>query len=288
MKIFIHGGLGNQLFQLAYAHLSQDSIYIYPDTNARSDRKFDLEPVIKNCPHIIKEINLPRKLLELRRKLSMSSKFIALPKISSILRRIKNESQNFSFHSRGLNNKFLNVGYFQHWKYIDGAFCNFGDEILQSLKKIQLPYGIDINYSQSIVVHLRLGDYLSIHKETLGVLDSKYIFNNIQEINVSNNFHVIFLTDDLVAAENLVTETKLNSYSIYGPSKLTAWQTLRVMSEAKFLIAANSTLSWWGSYLASKRGGICLLPSPWFKNYHMADKKAFYYPESFTRNSSFC
>jgi len=46
MKIVVNGGLGNQLFQIAYAHQglkNTNCIEIYRDSNPRPDRPFELD-----------------------------------------------------------------------------------------------------------------------------------------------------------------------------------------------------------------------------------------------------
>jgi hypothetical protein len=54
MKIVVNGGLGNQLFQVAYAHQrlkKNNRIEIYQDPNPRLDRPFELDPFLSICKH---------------------------------------------------------------------------------------------------------------------------------------------------------------------------------------------------------------------------------------------
>jgi len=44
------------------------------------------------------------------------------------------------------------------------------------------------------------------------------------------------------------------------------------------MISANSTLSWWGGYLALKRGAASFIPYPWFKNWTPEVGSAFNFP----------
>jgi hypothetical protein len=53
---------------------------------------------------------------------------------------------------------------------------------------------------------------------------------------------------------------------VFSPSNSSAWQTLRMMSMAESLVLANSTLSWWGGFLASNKGNAVLSPNPFYKN----------------------
>jgi hypothetical protein len=290
VKIYIQGGLGNQLFQFSYAHLSNETITIYKDPNPRSDRPFDISGLIKSCSHVSKEIYTSSTLFNFMRKISVNSINKFHPKIKSFITKIsKIENENLNFDLIPVykhKNKILNIGYFQHWKYVEEAFTLFGPELNIYIKQVELPKLIKINYDKTIIVHIRRGDYMSSHKDTLGVLDTKYYADSIKGFR-NDKFHILFLTDDFKAASIIVKGIGLTSVSIFGPESLTAWQSLKIMSEAKYLIAANSTLSWWGSFLSSESGGHCILPKPWFKNYFMKDMDAFYFPKAFMAPSVF-
>ena len=45
-------------------------------------------------------------------------------------------------------------------------------------------------------------------------------------------------------------------------------------------LTANSTLSWWGAYIASKSGAQVFMPNPWFKNLHDWPGDAYYFPKA--------
>jgi hypothetical protein len=52
---------------------------------------------------------------------------------------------------------------------------------------------------------------------------------------------------------------------VLGPSESNAWQVLRIMAQAEHVVLSNSTLSWWGGFLAAKKGGKVIQPQPFYK-----------------------
>jgi hypothetical protein len=70
-------------------------------------------------------------------------------------------------------------------------------------------------------------------------------------------------TDDVKSAASVIDD--LNPDFVFSSSDSTAWQALKMMAMADSLVLANSTLSWWGGFLASNRGKIVYSPSPFYK-----------------------
>jgi len=59
------------------------------------------------------------------------------------------------------------------------------------------------------------------------------------------------------------------------------------MSRSKYVIAANSTFSWWGGFLASEHAAKVFLPDPWFHNWPEEVGDAFYFPNCVRVKSDF-
>jgi|694.fasta_scaffold126293_2 hypothetical protein len=293
MKVFVNGGLGNQLFQFSFAHMKGNNISVFLDAEPRLDRPFELDGLIANCDHTKVCVTIPafnfKWKLRLARliRLSKSEKLI---KFSAKLIKICIEPIPYTaFSKNSLNENVMYAGYFQHWKNVESSWINFEVELMNHLEQVFLPEDIDFKLKDSVVIHIRQGDLVNV-KESMGILSSDYYSKALQEISHINPRvidQLIILSDDVARVEEIIKESGLKPRLILSSSDLNAWQTLKIMSQSNFLIAANSTLSWWGGFLSSKKGGLCVLPKPWFKNWHEEVGEAFYFPKALQIESSF-
>ena len=97
--------------------------------------------------------------------------------------------------------------------------------------------------------------------------------------------HIVVITDDIDSAGAIIE--KLAPDSVVLPDDANAWQCLALMKSADYVVAANSTLSWWGSLLCAKSGGVSYIPDPWFKNFQPNEDQAFFHPALNTIKSEF-
>jgi hypothetical protein len=263
------------------------------DFEPRADRPFELKSLIESCKHGTTVTKSNKKFLSLRIKISRipkKLKLIFLSKVFSKITQINIESKVFSFSlPTDIDRNSLNMGYFQHWKNVINNWKNFGNELIAYLDLVDIPLNLNSLPSNSVVIHVRQGDLINV-KNSMGILDHSYYLraiNKIKENNGNLDFNFIILTDDVSRANDIVVQLKLANFSIFGPDQLNTWQSLKVMSNAKNLIIANSTLSWWGAFIASDKGGKSYLPTPWFRNWHEDVGDAFYFPGSNLISSNF-
>jgi hypothetical protein len=132
------------------------------------------------------------------------------------------------------------------------------------------------------IVHIRQGDTLEAsNRKRIGVLSRRY-YENLPSKGGEKRY---VITDDSVGASKLLRGLDVDE--IYGPDKVDAIAALRIMSNASKLFTANSTLSWWGGFLAIHRGGEVVLPHPFFRNISPDPGNSFIFPEFKTLTSSF-
>ena len=244
----LKGGLGNQLFQLAFslARAAQNSsqfVLLMP----KSSRVFSLgflglelnryyrAEIVDGEFEIWKSSNLPIYPLNAKR--------------------IEEPHFGFSdFTTEG--SKELFSGYFQSFKY----FENIGDELRKyiRLKLDLLPW----EDSEIPTIHVRLGDYVSNPntRSVHGVISMDYIMRGVTLLGSElKEFRVV--TDDIGSLERLfpriIEEIGLNH--IHSGNQLKDFKTL---ASSKSLIISNSTFSWWAAYLSQ---GCVVAPSKWFE-----------------------
>ena len=127
-------------------------------------------------------------------------------------------------------------------------------------------------------IHIRRGDYVT-NDFAYGLLGTDHYTRFI-----SKDLPLIVGTDDVSSAASLIEDLKPDL--VFSSKNSTAWQAIKMMAMADSLVLANSTLSWWGGFLASNRGKIVYSPSPFYKDDFKNDELLQY--KKFTKvNSEF-
>lgn len=226
LTVNLKGGLGNQLFQLAFldyaSKISGRSIFINnlmsPQTVHSKEHYY--QTIFKNW----------------------TSLFNSKPHL--IAREPPNQPfQDWKRIIESTNNNILFDGYFQRYEYMDPVRDNF-------ISKLSFDESILQKYdvTNKIGIHIRGGDYKgNIYHE----LNLKKYYEKCIALSPDSEF-VIF-TNDIPYAKNIL------DCEIIQESEL---DTLLLMSRCKGLICANSSFSWWGAYLNPHRP--IFMPSKWY------------------------
>lgn len=251
--IKLQGGLGNQMFQYAYAKALQSKGY-----NVKLDRFSYFRDNLRK--YELGEYNVSIKPFFLARV--FNKLFLRLPvyKVKRLL------DDNIAVKSP--DNKCLD-GYFQSEKY----FLHERNIILKefTIKNKLSNYAIEIeegikNSKISCSIHVRRGDYildknLSIHgicsleyyKRAIKIIENKYkkvlffVFSDDNEW-VKENIR----KDNVIYIDN--NKTKIPHEDIY------------LMSLCSNNIIANSSFSWWGAWLNRNINKTVIAPKVWFAN----------------------
>jgi hypothetical protein len=289
--MYIKGGLGNQLFQYAYLHNyifldKNSSVELIPEQITRIDRPFELGTLAESCSHLsLAKLDSSNSTIPISRLLRSKVRllsFFANSLTSNHEGTELHEKRMFQFSQPQLSQMNLGLplrGYFQHWKYVEEAWSLIEPEIKVQLKFVKSRSAEITDIEFRTVIHIRGGDF---HDEstTTGVLSSDYYIRALDLIHkrCGKIGFVLVLTDDVEFAEAIVNHLNITNYRILGPQECSAWEAILLMSEAKCLVTANSTLSWWGAFLAHKSGSICVTPNPWHRNVSGNSQIALGYP----------
>jgi hypothetical protein len=275
-QVILHGGLGNQLFQWSYGHrlaLSGREVEFafYKRPYVLEHTRTSLGEFLPNCAHgSFIEVNLPKNplgriLLDPVHKLNVLSRAMKVVH-NSIKNPFLGEVPSLS------SKKPTHFGYYQSFNSVSRVEDVILDElwsVLENRERSQLERDLD----GVEIIHIRQGDTLTPNNlKKVGVLSSDYY---TQIPNKSERKRIV-LTDDADGARK--TLSSLHIDEIFGPSELNVHQTLGVMARSTTLYAANSTLSWWGGFLAQRRGSRVFLPNPFFREFSPAPEQSFAYP----------
>lgn len=243
------GGLGNQMFQYAlYKKFENDGKNV----------KMDIYPYKAQKMHNGFELN---KIFNLKINYADSIESFLMIDQNYINELEDDRFYNFQKDILNVNNCYLD-GYWLNEKYfkemrksiLDSYSFKVDDrENISMLEKIQS--------SESVSIHVRRGDFLSIsdfsniatidyYNEALGVMRDK----------LKNPQFYIFSDDIEWVKENLNID---NCVFINFNRGENSYKDMFLMSKCKHNIIANSTFSWWGAWLNSNPEKIVIRPHKW-------------------------
>lgn len=261
--VILHGGLGNQLFQWSYGIglLKSPSVKEVKFLSMRRNlvpahTQFELGKFIQsdelssfanlNLEHS-KIVRFLKDPLETRNPLN-----------SARSRIVNTTNEPFTNPEIGVSRKIY-LGYYQNTFQVESASGQTLPRISNSMR-IKPTGTLEKSIFGRTIVHVRRGDLLTEnHRKSLGVLSDNYY----SELRNTIADDPIVLTDDLNEAARIAKI--IGASAVYGPETFDAFESLRIMSHAKLLVTANSTLSWWGGYLGIRNGNSVIVPSPFFR-----------------------
>ena len=261
----IIGGLGNQMFQYAFAKALQQKGY---------EVKIDISAFETYKLHGGYQLDKYNIDLESSTK-DENDKFYKNTFFYKVLRRFGMDfSRRIKEKSLLFDNRFFKIddnsyldGYFQCEKYfkdireiilkqftINQEVSNYTKEIEN---KIQ-------NSQNSCSLHIRRGDFVNSKNINIhGACDIEYYKKAIQylEEKVENINYFIFSDDIEWVKENLAIQ---NAIYIDSKEKRIPHEDIYLMSLCKNNIIANSSFSWWGAWLNQNEKKIVIAPKRWF------------------------
>jgi Glycosyl transferase family 11 len=275
----IQGGLGNQLFGLAFAqYLSQQQNRDY----AISERQFD-RGITKHGVRIA-EFDMSAEYLDDQSRSYLIERIVnkARREASRILGRDLNVLSN-TYFSRTIgfdpkaevNIKKRYVGYFQSYIYAEalrgflkGQTLNprvttdwFKNKQLEALDK------------KPIMLHVRRGDYLLV-KNDFGVLGLDYYERALQTLySLGLSGPIWIFSDSPEIVEDTFTSDSWRGAEIVKPPIDSApAESLSLMQFGIANVISNSTFSWWPAFLSPHNNGIVVAPEEWFSGMDTPEK----------------
>ncbi len=119
--------------------------------------------------------------------------------------------------------------------------------------------------NNSVSVHIRRGDYLFNPYFADLTLDYYFKAINFMSSKVRNPYLFIF-SDDVSWAKKNLNKLEMSKIFVDINGNKTDYKDLVLMSKCKHNIIANSTFSWWGAWLNNNPKKIIIAPSRWFNN----------------------
>lgn len=263
----ISGGLGNQLFQWFAAHLFFETKGFNLDLghfDINPEREFELSPLIEKCSHKLNKESATKKFPAMKIFGQFASRGIRpnlLEKFGYIqeIAHPEDLSAVLENHSKKRLPLYLN-GLFQNGDMVNQIFPSVRHELMsvvdENFKSIQAKFALPELFA---AIHVRRGDYptSSLPSKAIGQLDDVYY----SELASKTELPIILLTENTSDIKEL--STALKPSLILSQHEADAWQCLSIMANSKFLVGSNSSLSWWGAYLATLEKKEAWLPKGW-------------------------
>ena len=265
--IYLKGGLGNQLFQFAYANSlkSKKHKIIFNTETYKNPELFNItkRELIFPIQHfgfthsssfMIHFFNLLNKTFQ-----SRTLKKFFVPKKNKIFNYIKDKDLD-EFKQNSLFTIY--DGYWQDYKYVNHS----KKFLISSLSQNKLIFDAfqSPKVSGSTLIHIRRQDYLKLNQE----LDVEYYKRAIKKASdLIKDFDFTVFTDDFdwVNSHDIFND----AIKIYSPksveTKKDILKTFSKMLRFENFIIANSSFSYMAAFLGSTTNSKVIYPDPWFK-----------------------
>lgn len=289
--VFLTGGLGNQLFQIAASiNGSTRSFLCANPENGRKNRnkfldatEFIFDPKVQFCekPKLdyvsLRAINYLLRYFGSQKWNTRKRIFnFFLKSVTSLILTIKFKKIMCVYPNLGLGfdqssvfskkRRVFLIGYFQSFTFVNNP------EVLRIMKGIRLaeePKELDsylelANQENPLVVHIRLGDYLEA--DNFGVLNIEYYAQAIETAFKSGKYKRIWLFSDSPKLAIKYIPVKYSAVARIMPDfENSTALTFEVMRLGKGYVIANSTFSWWAATISRAENPDVYYPEPWFK-----------------------
>jgi hypothetical protein len=288
--IFLAGGLGNQLFQLyAAKSLCEDreivgELGFSGSRNLESSQPNIADLVISQNIELIRSkklrlvtqrvfdmlISVSTKTHGLKSKkiLRIMSEFFGTIYFSYYYKKIVyvSVSKGVGFHEipRKHGHQIL-IGYFQSYKYSSEMF-----QMNNFFEIDPVNPGSDFQHMKSramlekpIMVHIRLGDYLSEPK--FGIPSVEYYKKAIVQLKSFLRLSPIWVfTDDIEESKKMFADYLPEDVNWISNVDNSIGSTLALFRYGAGYVIANSSFSWWAAWSRHDRLAKVIHPKPWF------------------------
>lgn len=277
MKIVnITGGLGNQMFQYAFALALKER---YPNEKILIDTTDYKRYIIHNGYELEKLFDIQLKHASIIEQLKVfypfqSSLMQKLGRVFSSFpyKNVVSENEDMNFHPEIMERaeSTFYLGFWQSEKYFKGIKDKIKDiyHFPKDENILNLRLKEEISNLNSTSLHVRHGDYLNF-KNTYGICDLNYYQKAVSFIiERSHPECFVIFSDDLNWCRTFIAPM-LGQYKLFfvdWNKRETSFRDMELMSYCRNNIIANSTFSWWGAWLNEHSEKIVVAPSQWMRS----------------------
>lgn len=264
-----NGGLGNQMFQWAFGYALEKETGV--------ETLFDMSFFEKKYarPYELDIFNLKVNFVEnilLKLQLKLMWKFRKNLKNKSFLGLTFFSEPHFEYYKYALKvkpNTYIE-GFFQTEKY----FKKYEEEIRQAFtfknkpEKFNQDIIDEMENSNSVSIHIRRGDYVQKkrYQDVYATCSMDYYKRGADYIAQKFERPKLFVFSDDIQWVRANWDLPYETVFIDNNSGDKSFEDMRLMSNCKHNIIANSSFSWWGAWLNKNPQKIVIAPQKWFND----------------------
>lgn len=271
----VRGGLGNQMFQYAFAYGVSKKIN-QPFELDISDFDTYWHPYKPNTYWNLYQLDafkMEARLTSHKTKPKKRNLVNRTVKILKIIKRkflTKNYYQEPHYHFDKNVFTVKNNTYFMGYWQSEDYFKEYREELLKEfalkapLQEKSQQYKKDILSNNAVSLHIRRGDYLTgVGSNFYNIYDLGYYQKAVKHItqHIPEVCFYIF-SDDLAWVKDNLAFIK-NKIFIESDKNIPDYEEMYLMSLCKHNIIANSSFSWWGAWLNQNNEKIVIAPQKW-------------------------
>jgi hypothetical protein len=246
----LYGGLGNQMFQYAAAR----RLAIVNNGLLKFDMRYFNLPVKHD--YALNHFNIVEQI-------ATGEEISHLIRIGGL---VQEKSLFFDPNILKLGRDVYLEGYWANEKYFKDIESTIRQEftVKYPLTDVNKQLAAEIKNCNSVSLHVRRGDYLDPRPNPCYLVPLDYYYEAVKRaVDQLADIHIFFFSDDPDwVQQNLKFNIPTTLIRHNGEKK--NYEDLRLMSLCNHHIIANSTFSWWGSWLSDNPNKIVFASSKWY------------------------
>ena len=273
--IYLMGGLGNQLYILAYAYFltqqqkNEKVSILIPQTKDKGDttdktkrniitelpKQLGFSTVTLSPKKITYLFAILRRMLKIGMQKTFFGRFIRIylePRINFGEKERQELLKNQGFHPNLGKTAFLNfhLGYYAAPKYITNTFKEKTKEVLKELSP-------NINFiisKNDVAVHIRRGDFFNEeNKNIFNKIVTDFYIEALKLLSKDLSIEKVYIFSDDFENIQEEIESIASKYSIVLVEKQSVLQDLYLMTYFNNFVIGNSTFAYWGAILSNAK-----------------------------------
>ena len=265
IQVKVFGGLGNQMFQYAFAQylginnnevkINISDYKIHKHHNGfELERIFDIRENIESelCHFAVNNNKVLNRLITKICKIRLSNEHEVYENNEAMYIKASSFQEDIYF-----------IGFWQNLCYVNPVKEKLDSTfVFPDLDKHNMVFLESLEDVETVSIHVRRGDYLK-EKSLQSVCDRDYYHRAIKTISecVESPRFIVFSDDpEWCRTEFAFIKPIIVNWNNGNES----YKDMQLMSKCKHNIIANSTFSWWGAWLNSNTNKKVIIPKNWF------------------------